>query len=169
MNVVDIKIIMSENANQRFIKEIKSLKVAVHFVPCSREFGYPIMKISKVENLIRSSNVLWISDEVYLTASAVKMIEDIPIIAHIRSYALICPRWSACYGLSKLCLKPCNLLRFITCKLLLNNLRQKLGEISCRKAQINSLLSIAKAPIDYFNWSFRSKYVIDSIDGFIAV
>ena len=67
------------------------------------------MDINSVQGLVEWADVIWIIDEEYLAAPRIKRVKKVPIIAHLHSYALICPWWGALYGLREPCLKRCSL------------------------------------------------------------
>jgi len=141
----------------------------VYRVPCHFAMNYPVMSIREARSLVEWADVVWIADEAYLTALRVKSIRDIPVVAHLHSYALLCHWWSACYGLREVCLEKCNPWRITRCKQSINMELSRIGLLSSTRTRVYWLLDFVKGPLDFAKWRAVMKNVVDNIDGFIAV
>ena len=166
--LVDIHVIICEGANKRFVDGLRSLGLQFRNVPCRLVAGYPDMTIEGVSDLIGWANVVWITDEVYLVAPKIKRIRRIPIVAHLRSYALLCPWWGLLYGMRDVC-NGCSLGRIVRCKQLFNEELVRLGILDPFKGYVYKLLDFVKGPLDYARFKIPLRNVVESIDGFIAV
>lgn len=166
---IELRLITCDNARREFIDYAKALNIAIYRIPCRFIMNYPVMVIEEAKDLLRWADVVWISDEKYLVAPEVKRIKDVPIIAHLHSYALLCHWWGACYGLQKTCLEKCSPWRIIRCKQLINEELAKVGILQQWKSVIYKALDLVKGPYDYYRWPMRKRNIVDAIDGFIAV
>ena len=132
--------------------------------------GYPIMAINEVKSLIKDVDLVWITDVEFLVAPRIKRIRrNVPIIAHLHSYALICPSWSALYGFKNVCTERCSARRIIHCKQGINMELAKIGILSETYANLYNLLDFIKGPTDFIKWKTLMRGILESIDGFIAV
>jgi glycosyltransferase involved in cell wall biosynthesis len=143
--------------------------IGVYHAPCRVSSGYPIMDVNGAKDLIKWADIAWITDVEYLSALLIKQIRNIPVIAHVHSYALICPWWGALYGFREPCLEKCYAWRITKCKQGINLELAKIGLLSSVKARLYWLLDFVKGPFDFFRWSRLMNGVTESIDGFIAV
>lgn len=166
---IELRLITCNNARREFIDQAKSLNIAVYRVPCRFSMNYPLVVIEEAKDLLRWADVVWITDEGYLVAPKIKRIRNVPVAAHLRSYALICHWWSACYGLQKACLEKCSPWRTIRCKQSINLEYSRIGLLGSTKARTYWLLDFAKGPLDLLRWRAAMSGVLDNIDGFIAV
>lgn len=169
---LDISVVMCDQADFSFVSDIKKLKVATFLAPYRIAATYTDIAIEKFSKLVESSDIIWISDIEYPVALKVKRIrKDHSVIAHIHSYALICPLRTAAYGLLEICMKRCSVQQFIRCKQLLHKHYTESDLSSKPKIMFRQLLDCVKGPIDFMSWSItRSKMnVIDNIDAFVAV
>jgi glycosyltransferase involved in cell wall biosynthesis len=143
--------------------------IGVYHAPCRVSSGYPIMDVNNAKDLIKWADIAWITDVEYLSALLIKQIRNIPVIAHVRSYALICPWWGALYGFRGPCFEKCSAWRITKCKQGINLELAKIGLLSSARARLYWLLDFVKGPLDYYEWSKLVNGVVESIDGFIAV
>jgi len=97
--------LICRDVDRGFISCINSLDLEVYKVPYRIVMNYPVMDIEGMEWLIRWVDIVWITDVEYVIASYVKKIRDTPVVPHLRSYALLCPRWEALYRFRELCLE----------------------------------------------------------------
>lgn len=166
-----LKVVIGENADVKFIDEIRSLNLEYRIVPCYNRLGFPIMDVDGVSNWIKHADLIWITDVEYLVASRVKKIRRIPVIAHLHSYPLLCPWWGLLYGMREICYKGCSIRRIVRCKQLFNEELTRLGVIGALTNTVYQVLDFVKGPMDYFKWRVlvNKKEVVDSIDGYIAV
>ena len=166
---VDLRVLVCENSNREFVPRIGSLGIEVYRVPCHVIMNYPDMNLEGVGRLVEWADIVWITDVEYLVAPFIKRLRRVPIVAHLRSYALICPWWGALYGFKEVCLSKCTPWRITRCKQGINLELAKMESLSRVKASIYWLLDLAKGPLDYFKWTRLLHGVVDSIDGFIPV
>lgn len=167
-DVLDIHVVVSRNANVEFICDLRALDVEISSVPCRIISGYPDMEISAIANMVNKADCVWISDVEYMAAPKIKRLKNLPVIAHLHNYALLCPYWVAYYGLKQICLEPCNAWRIVKCRQMTIGERQKLGILPYLKAQNYKLLYGIWGPMKYIWWYIRRKRIIHYIDGFIA-
>ena len=166
---VDIRIITCKNGNREFINNLK-LVGPVYEVPCRKDLGYPAMHVEEVKPLVREIDLVWLTDVEFLAAPRIKRIRrDVPVVAHLHSYALICPWWGALYGFRGVCTERCSAWRNTRCKQGINLELAKVGLLSESRASLYWLLDFAKGPVDFAKWRLLMKNVVRSIDGFIAV
>lgn len=165
---IELKIITSSKDNE-FIKELKTLGVPYRRVTCHTVANYPDILLNGVEKWINWADIVWITDEVYLVAPRIKKIKNIPVIAHLHSYLLLCPWWGLLYGMREICYEGCNPFRIMRCKQLFNRELTRLGILNNVRSTIYQILDLGKGPLDYLWWRETIREVIDSIDGFIAV
>jgi len=166
---VGLRLLTCDNVEELFLSQIRSLKIDVYRVPCKTVMGYPIMDIGSVQELIEWADIVWITDVEYLVASRVKRLKRVPVVAHLHSYALICPWRGAFYGFREVCSRKCSPWRIIRCKQGVNLELSRIGLLSGGRAGIYWLLDFIKGPSDFFRWRKLMDEVLDSIDGFIAV
>ena len=171
-NRVDLEVIVSRGCDQRFLKDLKEIQVPVHMAPHKIVNGYPDLVVENVGDVIKRADIAWISDVEYLTALRIKKLSDIPIVAHLHSYALICPWWDVSYGFQEACARSCryNIRRYVSCRILRTHFFQWRFH---RYSEIRKVLAVVRAPLAYFKWrSFFVKTIdnaIKDIDAFIAV
>ena len=168
-NNVNVQVITCSNANSNYIRDLESLGLRICKAECVRHHGHIVVKANMFPDIIKWADIVWITDEAYLTASKIKKIRNVPVVAHLRSYALICPWWSACYGMREVCTKPCNAWRIIRCKQKTTSLRIKLGIKPYWRNLIYSVSYFIRGPIDYAIWFRRSRQAIKNIDAYIAL
>jgi len=166
---VNLKVLICENADKEFVLRITSLGIEVYRAPCSMTMGYPNISLEGVVKLVEWADVVWITDVEYLVAPRVKRLRKVPVVAHLHSYALICPWWGAFYSFREVCSKRCSPWRIIRCKQGVNLELSRIGLLSGGRAGIYWLLDFIKGPSDFFRWRKLMDEVLDSIDGFIAV
>jgi len=166
---VELRVLVCKDAKEEFVSHIRSLGVEVYRIPCQSVANYPYMHIEGARKLVERTDIVWIADESYLVASHIKKLRRVPIVAHLRSYALICPWWAALYGLRKACLERCSLWRITRCKQCINLELARIELLNSVKASIYWLLDFVKGPLDYFKWLKLLRGVIDSIDAFLPV
>jgi glycosyltransferase involved in cell wall biosynthesis len=164
----DIEVVICYGANKEFINRL-SLVAHIHEVPCTKGMGYPIMDVREVYRYVERTDIIWITDIEFLSVPHIKGIKNKPIIAHLHSYALICPWWGALYGFREPCPEKCSSWRNTRCKQGVNLELAKIGLLSSARARLYWLLDFAKGPLDFFRWSRLMNGVVESIDGFIAV
>jgi len=166
--LVDIYVVICESANKRFVDSLRSLGLQFRNVPCRLVAGYPDMTIEGVSDLIEWADIVWITDEAYLVAPRIKRIRRIPVIAHLRSYALLCPWWGLLYGMKDVC-DGCGFGKIVRCKQLFNEEFVKMGILDPLRGHVYKLLDLVKGPLDYARFRMTLRNVVESIDGFIAV
>jgi len=166
--LVDIRIVICEGANERFIEGLRSLGLQFRSVPCRLVTGYHDMAVDGASDFIEWADAVWITDEVYLVAPKIKRIRRIPIVVHLHSYALLCPWWALLYGMRDVC-SGCSLGRIVRCKQLMNEELARLGILNPLRSHVYKILDFAKGPIDYARFKILLRNVVESIDGFIAV
>jgi glycosyltransferase involved in cell wall biosynthesis len=163
-----LKVLICRNADSTTSRS-SSTCIEYYRAPCSISMGYPILKAQEVRKFIEWSDIVWVTDVEYLVAPWIKRIKNVPIVAHLHSYALICPWWSALYGFKEPCLERCSVWRITKCKQGINLELAKIGLLSSARAKLYWLLDFVKGPFDFFRWSELMNGVTESIDGFIAV
>ncbi len=167
---VRLKVLTCENGDVKFPNALGAVGIDTYRVPCRKLLGYPILAIEQAQALIEWADVVWITDEVeYSIAQKIKKIRKVPVAAHIRSYALICPWWGALYGLREPCLEKCSAWRYIRCNLEINLELAKIGVFSSPRDWLYLSLFFARGPISYFRSIRPMDNIVESIDGFIAV
>jgi glycosyltransferase involved in cell wall biosynthesis len=166
---LDLKLLVCSEADENFASNATSIGIGVYHAPCRVSGGYPIMDVNRAKDLIKWADIAWITDVEYLTAPLIKQIRSIPVIAHIHSYALICPWWGTLYSFREPCLEKCSAWRITRCKQGINLELAKIGLLSSARARLYWLLDFVKGPLDFFKWSRVMNSVTESIDGFIAV
>jgi glycosyltransferase involved in cell wall biosynthesis len=167
---VDVRVLTGESAERSFLSDLENLGIATDRVPSKMISNYPDLAVEKHAELVESSDVVWITDVEYLVAPRIKRIRrDLPIIAHLHSYALACPIWSAFYGMSETCKENCSssLRRYARCKLLEKRYRAHWHQRSTRM-QVYQLLNFPKSCVDFTTWPMK-EFHLESIDGFVAV
>jgi glycosyltransferase involved in cell wall biosynthesis len=167
---IEVKVITSDAANKSFLSGIEELGIVTFGVPHKLHGNYPDLEVERCAELIKSSDVVWITDVEYLVAPRIKRIKaDVPVIAHITSNALACPESNAAYGMRETCTLNCSrsLLRFSRCKQLSKQYLVSLGW-GGRKMKIYQLLNFPKSVVDFINWPLRED-VFENIDCFMAL
>jgi glycosyltransferase involved in cell wall biosynthesis len=166
---IELKIVICKGYNDAVISKLSSMHVKYYGAPCHTIIGYPVLEVHKFRKLIEWADIVWITDVEYLVAPQIKRIKNVPIVAHLHSYALVCPWWGALYGFKKPCLERCSVWRITRCKQGINLELAKIGLLSGARARLYWLLDFVKGPLDFFKWSRVMNSVAESIDGFIAV
>lgn len=166
---IKLRLITCSNARKEFFDNVKKLNIVIYQVPCRLVIGYPVMVIKDVKDLIKWADLVWISDIEYSATPEIKGVREVPIVAHLHSYALLCPQYNVSYGDREVCLKKCSLLRIIKCKQLKHMEYYRIGLLSNTRARFYWLLDFAKGPLDFAEWKTIMKSVLNSIDGFIPV
>jgi len=166
---LDLKLLVCRGADENFASKVASLGIEVYYAPCRVIGGYPIMDINNAKTLLEWADVAWITDVEYLSSPGIRQAGKVSIVAHLHSYALICPWWAALYAHRKPCLKVCSASRIIRCKQGINLEFGKMGLYSNARARLYWLLDFVKGPLDFFKWSRLMDGVAESINGFVAV
>jgi glycosyltransferase involved in cell wall biosynthesis len=166
---IELKIVICKGYNDAVISKLSSMHVEYYGVPCHTIIGYPVLEVHKFRKLIEWADIVWITDVEYLVAPQIKRIKNVPIAAHLHSYALVCPWWGALYGFKKPCLGRCSVWRITRCKQGINLELAKIGLLSGTRAWLYWLLDFVKGPLDFFRWFRLVNDIAESIDGFIAV
>ena len=166
---ISVHVVVCNGANPDFVQDIEALGLDISKVPYRMVSNYPVMDVGAVASLVKEADVVWISDVEYLAAPKVKRIKDVPVVAHLRSYALVCPWWGASYGLREICLQPCCMQRVIRCKQMFNEELRKVGVMPRWRSELYKILDVGKGPVDYLRWPLRNRDIINHFDGFIAV
>jgi glycosyltransferase involved in cell wall biosynthesis len=166
---VQLKVLMCDGAHEIFSTMIEELGIYVYRVPCHRIAGYPVMDVEGVRKLVEWADLVWITDAEYLVAPIVKRLKNIPLTAHLHSYALICPWWGALYRFREPCLEKCSAWRITRCRQDKNLEYSRIGLISWSRARLYWSLLFVKGPVDYVMWRRSRTDVFESIDGYIAV
>jgi glycosyltransferase involved in cell wall biosynthesis len=165
---LDLKLLVC-NGVDKIASDAASMGIEVYHTSCRVIDGYPIMNINNAKTLLEWADIAWITDVEYLSVLSIKQTRNIPIVAHIRSYALICPWWGALYGFREPCLRRCSAWRITRCKQGINLELAKIGLLSSTRARLYWLLDFVKGPLDFFRWFKLMGGVVESIDGFVAV
>jgi len=166
---VELKALVCDTAKRDFLSYVSSLGVDIYRTSCGTMMGYPIMALRDAQKLVEWADIIWITDVEYLVAPHIKKVRRVPIVAHLRSYALVCPWWGALYGFREACLERCSLRRIIGCKQGINLEFSRIGLLSADKAFLYWLLDFVKGPLDYSKWRHLMAGVFENIDGYIAV
>jgi len=170
-NAVQLTVVTCDNADNAFVRDIQSLGIDIFKVNCELVNNLPIMHIDK--HLVKDTDLIWISDIEYLTVIRLRSITNKPIVAHLHSYALVCPWWALSYAMKEICISNCrdNLSRFLLCKIGRNRIRASVEIYNYDFRQI--IGTIIKGPADFYKYRhfYYDKIIqaINSIDGFIAV
>ncbi|MEM1510631.1 MAG: hypothetical protein QW096_12265, partial [Thermofilaceae archaeon] len=127
---VNLRVIVCKNANEEFLRELQRLNIKYRIVSCYMTLGMPNMNISIIEDWFKWSDVVWISDIEFSIAPKIKRIREVPIVAHLHSYPLLCPWWGLLYGMREVCYRGCSLYRIVRCKQVFNEELSRLGIIS---------------------------------------
>jgi glycosyltransferase involved in cell wall biosynthesis len=180
---VDVRVLTCCDAERAFLSEIEELGITVFEAPykaslrslhwlqgkCKLVANYPNLEIEKYDELVRSSDLVWLTDVEYMVAPRIKRIrKDIPVIAHLHSYALACPARKAFYGMRE-CMVNCarSFGRFARCKYLLNQYPVS-WNIMTSRMKLYQLLNFPKSCLDFITWPMNER-IVESIDGFVAV
>jgi len=166
---LSVHVVMCNGASPDFVQDIEALGLEVSRIPYRMVSNYPVMDIKAVASLVKEADAIWISDEEYLAAPKVKRIKNVSIVAHLHSYALICPWWGTLYGFREVCIEKCSSWRITRCKQGINLELSRVGLLSGVRAGLYCLLDFAKGPVDYARWRQLMRGVLDSIDGYVAV
>ena len=166
---VRLKVLTCENGDVKFLDALGAMGVETYRVPCQTLLGYPVLAIEQAQKLVEWADVVWITDVEYSTALRIKRVKKVPVVAHIHSYALVCPWWGATYGLREVCMARCSAWRIVGCKQGINKELARVGLLDGFRAGAYWLLDFGKGPLDYFRWRRVMDSVVDSIDFFIAV
>jgi len=165
---INIRIVICQNSDKGLIKDLMNMSYVIVNVPCKQKLNYPEMSIELAYKDINWADIVWITDEIYLVAPRIKRVRRIPVIAHLHSYALLCPWWGLLYGMRDVC-NGCSFGRIVRCKQLFNEELIKLGILDPLKGNIYKFLDFIKGPADYTKFRMLLRDVIESIDVFIAV
>ncbi|MEM1719004.1 MAG: glycosyltransferase family 4 protein [Thermosphaera sp.] len=167
---VSLRVVICEGADAEFVNQLRSLGVEFRVRPCYWRGGLPHIDVSGLEDWIRWADVVWITDMDYSITPKIKRVKRVPVVAHLRSYPLLCPWWGLLYGMREVCYRGCSLPRIVRCKQLFNEELCRLGIIGGFRSSMYRVLDLARGPLDYLSWRRAvSRDVIDSIDGFVAV
>ena len=164
-----IYVVVCCDADRAYVHDLENLGLHVLKLPYRLATSYADINIESVNEIVKAASLIWVTDEAYLVAPRVKKIKDVPVVAHVRSYALVCPMWSALCGLERTCLTPCTPWHLTKCKRALNDSLNTLGILKASTVQLYKALDLAKGPVDYLKWPIRRHDVIDSIDSFVFV
>lgn len=166
---IDIKVLTCTGANKTFLSDIEELGIPTFAASSQTVANYPDISVREHAELVKSSDVVWITDVEYLAAPKIKRISDIPIIAHLHCYALACPIWTAFYGMRETCTENCShsLRRFAQCKQLA---KQYLAHWHQRSGRMKmyQLLNYPKSLVDFVSWPMNQA-IVESIDGLVTV
>jgi glycosyltransferase involved in cell wall biosynthesis len=167
-NQVELKITACDSIDIRHVIDFKNFEI--YKVPCKIAGKYPAMNIEKLRKLIEVTDIVWITDVEYTVSPLIKRIKKVPIVAHLHSYALICPWWGALYRAKETCHERCSIWRITQCKQGINQEFAQIGLLNTLKADIYWLLDFIKAPLDFLEWKSYVNYdLYRSIDGFMPV
>jgi len=148
-NTVEIKVLVCDNADKSFASTLKLQGLEIYKTPCTTIMNYPMLNPENSRKLIEWADVVWITDVEYLVAPRVKRLKRVPVVAHLRSYALICPWWGALYGFREVCSRRCSPWRIIRCKQGMNLELFRTRLSSGGRARIYWLLDFIKGPFDF--------------------
>jgi glycosyltransferase involved in cell wall biosynthesis len=165
----DVRVLICRTADRGILSEIQELGITVLETACERVANYPNLEVEKYSELIRSSDLVWITDAEYLAAPRIKRIKkSIPVIAHLHSYRLACPTTTAFYGTGE-CTINCahSFRRYRQCKRLLHQYPAS-WNIMATRMNLNQLLNFPKSFLDFNTWPMGER-IVESVDGFVAV
>ncbi|MGA2785289.1 MAG: glycosyltransferase family 4 protein [Candidatus Bathyarchaeia archaeon] len=167
---MDIRVLTCDSSENAFLSDLENLGIVTFTAPAKIVANYPDLAIERHAELIKSSDLVWITDVEYLVAPKIKKIKaDMPVIASLHSFALMCPIWDALFGMQETCTENCShsLQRFAQCKLLA---KQYLAHWHQRSTRMKAyqLLNLPKSYLDFVTWPMN-EVVVESIDGFLAV
>jgi glycosyltransferase involved in cell wall biosynthesis len=168
-SMVRLKVLTCEEGEAKFLDVLGAMGIETYRVPCRTSSGYPILAIEQAQKLVEWADAVWITDVEYSVAPRIKRIKNVPIVAHIHSYALVCPWWGAMYGLREVCAARCSVWRIVGCKQGINRELARVGLLDGVRAGAYWLLDFGKGPLDYFRWKGVIDSVVDSVDVFVAV
>jgi len=153
-NRAQLAMVLCDGANEELTQNIKELGVKLFYVACEKINDLPLMHVSGYENLIRDTDIIWVYDIEFLTAIKLREIINKPIIAHLHSYALVCPWWALFYGMKEICTINCrdNFIRFLTCKFRRNIVRSSIETYEYGVKHI--IGTVVKGPIDYYKYKY---------------
>ncbi|MEM1831983.1 MAG: glycosyltransferase family 4 protein [Desulfurococcaceae archaeon] len=167
---VSLRVVVCKDADAEFINQLRFLGIDFKAHPCFWRGNLPHMDVGGLEDRVQWANVVWITDTEFSVAPRVKRIKRVPVVAHLRSYPLLCPWWGLLYGMREVCYEGCSLSRIVRCKQVFNEELSRLGILSGFRKSVYQALDLVKGPLDYFRWRKTvNRDLIDSIDGFIAV
>jgi glycosyltransferase involved in cell wall biosynthesis len=166
---VRLKVLTCEEGDAKFLNVLGAMGIETYRVPCRTSSGYPILAIEQAQKLVEWADAVWIADVEYSVAPRIKRIKNVPVVAHIHSYALVCPWWGAMYGLKEVCTARCSAWRIVGCKQGINRELARVGLLDGVRAGAYWLLDFGKGPLDYFRWRRVMDSVVDSVDVFVAV
>lgn len=167
---MDVRVLTSDSSENAFLSDLENLGVATFTAPAKIVANYPDLAIEKHAEIVKSCDIAWITDVEYLAASRVKRIKrEIPVIASLHSFALVCPIWDALYGMQETCTENCShsFRRFSQCKQLYKQYFARWHRRSTRM-KAYQLLNFPKSYLDFVTWPMNES-VAESIDGYVAV
>jgi glycosyltransferase involved in cell wall biosynthesis len=167
---IELNILLSDSAERGFRSEVENLDIATFTARGKTLASYPDLEIEEHKELIESSDIVWITDIEYLVAPRIKRIKkDLPIIGSLRSYALMCPIWTALYGTRQICTENCShsLPRFAQCKQA-SELYLAQWHYKSKRMKAYQLLNFPRSYLDFAKWPMNTS-VVESIDGFHAL
>lgn len=81
---VDLHVLISSEAEQSFRSDIGNLDIPTFSVPGRTVANYPDLAVEDHSELVKSSDLVWITDIEYLATPRIKRIKrDVPVIAHL--------------------------------------------------------------------------------------
>jgi len=166
---VEFKVLTCEGADSKFLDALGAISIETYRVPCRTSSGYPILAIGQAQKLVEWTDVVWITDVEYSVAPRIKRIENVPVVAHIHSYALVCTWWGAMYGLREVCAARCSAWRIVGCKQGIDRELARVGLLDGVRAGAYWSLDFGRGSLDYFRWKRIMDSVVDSVDVFVAV
>ncbi len=166
---VELKVLTCEGADRKFLDALGAMGIKTYRVPCRTSSGYPILAIEQAQKRVERTDAVWITDVEYSVASRIKRIKNVPVVAHIHSYALVCPWWGAMYGLREVCMARCSVWRIVGCKQGINRELARVGLLDGVRAGAYWLLDFGKGSLDYFRWKRIIVSVVDPVGVFVAV
>jgi glycosyltransferase involved in cell wall biosynthesis len=166
---VRLKVLTCEEGDAKFLNVLGAMGIETYRVPCRTSSGYPILAIEQAQKLVEWADAVWIADVEYSVAPRIKRIKNVPVVAHIHSYALVCPWWGAMHGLREVCTARCSAWRIVGCKQGINRELARVGLLDGVRAGAYWLLDFGKGPLDYVRWRRIIDSVVDSVDVFVAV
>ena len=173
---VDINVLTchaADGADRGFLSDIEKLGIATFVVPQRQThigFKYPDLEVEQHAELIKSSDIVWITDVEYLVAPRIKRIRrDIPVVAYIPSNSLVCPLTFASYGMRETCTENCfrSLRRFARCKRLSQQYMAQ-WHLKSTRLKVYQFLNFPKTCVEFVTWPMN-RVVVESIDGWVAI
>jgi glycosyltransferase involved in cell wall biosynthesis len=164
--------IICRNSSNDVVKDLSTLNIKIIKKSCVRRNVFTEFIIDdEIKNLIKTSDAVWILDDEHITAPKIKRIRDVPVLAYLRNYLIICPINLASYSMKDVCLTKCSFPRIISCKKGIYDHYIKNHYINILSYYVKGrVLVYGKGLLDYVRWlETVDDRLLNSIDLFIAI